>query len=728
MRTLTICFSLFAWASTSIAQTELWKDPSKPFENRAADLISKMTLDEKVSQMMNDAPAINRLGIPSYNWWNEALHGVARSGRATVFPQAIGMGATFDQELLFRVSTAISDEARAKYNEAQRIGNYGIYAGLTFWSPNVNLFRDPRWGRGQETYGEDPYLTGALGLAFVKGLQGNNPHYLKAAACAKHFAVHSGPEALRHEYNAVAPLKDFYETYTPAFKKLVQQGHVEAVMCAYNRIYGEPCCGSKFLLMDLLRYQWGFNGHIVTDCGAVTDFHVGHKVTGNEMESSVKAVKNGVNLDCGTEFKTLADAVRKGLISEARIDSALKTLLITRFKLGLFDPKGSNPYDNIDLSVVNSQAHRDLAREAAQKSIVLLKNDKGILPLRKDLHSISLLGPYAASQDVLFGNYSAISGNLTTVVEGIMREVSPATSIEYRMGILPHAANTNDVDWTTGGAHACDAIVVVMGVSGNDEGEEGESLASPTRGDRLDIRLPAHQLEYLKKLRKAGSKPIILVLTGGSPICSPEIMELADAVLFAWYPGEEGGNAVADVLFGNVAPSGRLPITFPMSVSQLPAFDDYSMANRGYRYMQGDPLFPFGFGLSYTTFEYSNLTLSKQKVGAKDSLIAEVMVTNTGKVAAEEVTQLYITHEQTKLVAPNYALKGFKRVSLKPGESTKVSYTINPEMLVLYSEQGNQVVEPGKVRVTIGGSSPMPRSYVLGASKAAVAEFIRTKK
>jgi beta-glucosidase len=693
----------------------IWKDPAQPVDVRVKDLISKLTLEEKISQLVYDAPAIDRLGIPAYNWWSEALHGVARSGLATIFPQPVGMAASFDDSLLFEVANAISDEARAKFNEAIRIGNRGQNAGLTFWAPNINIFRDPRWGRGQETYGEDPYLTTRMGVAFVKGMQGDNPRYLKTAACAKHYVVHSGPEALRHEFNAIPPEKDFAETYLPAFEALVKEARVEAVMCAYNRTYGKPCCGSPFLLTDILRNQWGFRGHIVSDCWAISDFHGGHKVTADVAESAAMALNSGVNLNCGNEFPHLKEAVDRGLVTEAAIDSALACLLPTRFKLGLFDPAGSTPFDHIPLSVINSQEHRNLARKMASESIVLLKNDSNVLPLQREIRSLFVIGPYAANQDILMGNYNGVSGNLTTILEGVMQKVSPGTSVGYRLGTMPYKANVNPVDWASSEAQASDAIIAVFGISGADEGEEGESVNSTTRGDRLDLGLPAHQVEYLKKLRAAGNKPIILLLTGGSPICSPEIMELADAVLFVWYAGEEGGNAVADVIFGDENPAGRLPITFPKSAKQLPDFENYSMTGRTYRYMTEEPLFPFGFGLSYTSFAYSDLKLSRTEIAAGDSLQAEVTVKNTGNLPGDEVVQLYLTHKDTPFRTPLYALKGFRRVHLQPGQSRTVVFNLSPDMIRVVNNEGKLVDLTGEKQLTIGGSLPGERSLALGA-------------
>ncbi|RPJ59587.1 MAG: glycoside hydrolase family 3 protein [Acidobacteria bacterium] len=708
---------------TAFAQTPPYLNPDLPVDQRAKDLVSRMTLEEKIAQLNYAAPAIPRLNVPEYNWWSESLHGVARNGRATVFPQAIGLAATFDDNLLFRIATAISDEARAKFKSSQAIGFRGQNAGLTFWAPNINIYRDPRWGRGQETYGEDPFLTSRMGVAYVKGMQGDNPKYLKTAACAKHYAVHSGPEGLRHEFNVEPSKKDLRETYLPAFKALVTEAKVEIVMCAYHRLYGDPCCGSKLLLQDILRKEWGFQGHVTSDCWALVDFYQGHKLVKTPEEAAALAFKTGVDTNCGSTSPYLKGAVEKGLITEAQIDQALTTLLKTRFRLGLFDPPERNPYTKIGPEVINSQEHRDLAREAAQKSIVLLKNKNNLLPLKKDIKQLYVMGPNAADANILLGNYYGITGNLHTILEGIAAAVHPGTNVDYRQGFLLDRENINPTDWTTGDAHKAQAIIVVMGLSGLIEGEEGEALASPTKSDRYEMGLPANQVNYLKKLRAAGNRPIILVLTGGSPVAIPEVHDLADAILYVWYPGEEGGTAIADVLFGNVAPSGRLPITFPRSVAQLPPYEDYSMKGRTYRYMQEDPLYPFGFGLSYATFAYSDLQVSKKQVRKGDSVEVTAVVKNDGKVAAEEVVQCYLTDVQASVPTPAYDLRGFKRVKLAPEESQKVTFSISPEAMQLVNNNGEQVLEPGDFRVTIAGAAPVKRSVDLGAAAPVSAVF-----
>jgi len=700
----------------------VYRNPSAPIDARVADLISRMTSEEKVSQMLYNSPAIERLNVPEYNWWNECLHGVARAGRATIFPQAIGLAATFDEDLIYRVSTAISDEARAMHHAAIRNGRRLQYGGLTFWTPNINIFRDPRWGRGQETYGEDPYLTSVLGAAFVRGLQGNNPKYLKAAACAKHYAVHSGPEADRHVFNAQVSPKDMYETYLPAFKALVDAG-VEAVMCAYNRTNDEPCCGSKTLLGEILREQWGFKGHIVSDCWALADFHKGHKVTSSSVESAALAINSGVNLNCGDTFPYLVEAVNRGLVTEETIDKSLAILLRTRFKLGLFDPPQRNPYSSISPSVIRCRKQQLLAREAAVKSIVMLKNNNNILPLKKDLRFLYVTGPCATSIEVLMGNYHGVSNEMVTILEGITGKLKSGSFIQYNQGFLMDRENVNPIDWASGTAREADATVVVMGISNVLEGEEGASIASPHKGDREDIGLPAHQVNWLRRLRKGNDKPIIVVLTGGSPFAMPEVHELADAILFAWYPGEQGGNAVADVIFGDESPTGRLPVTFPKSTDQLPPYDEYSMTGRTYRYMAQEPLYPFGFGLNYTRFEYGNMRLSTTKIRQGDSLRARVTLRNVGEYFGEEVVQLYLTDLEASVETPVCALKGFQRIRLQPGQQRTVLFTITPEMMSIVDQSGNSILEPGQFMITIGGCSPGNRGIDLGAPEPAQDTF-----
>ena len=702
------------------AQQEAYLNPNLPIDVRVHDLISRLTPEEKVYQMMNSTPAIPRLRVPAYDWWNEALHGVARSGIATIFPQPIGMAATFDDGLVHEVATAISDEARAMYNAAMKKDYHARFGGLTFWTPNINIFRDPRWGRGQETYGEDPFLTGRMGVALITGLQGDDPHYLKVAACAKHYAVHSGPERLRHQFDAEVSPKDLWETYLPAFHALVN-ARVEAVMCAYNRTDGEACCANTYLLEDVLRKQWGFKGHIVSDCDAIADIYEGHKLTSSKTGAAVLALQRGVNLNCGDTYLTLLEALHQGLVTEATIDSSLAVLLRTRFRLGLFDPAGTNPYDNIPTSVINSPEHRALARKVAEKSAVLLKNDK-VLPLPSWLEKYYVTGPNAAAVDVLLGNYYGVNDRLVTILEGLAGHAQPGSQMTYRQGVLLDRPNVNPIDWASGEAATADVTIAVLGISGLLEGEEGESLASPSYGDRLDYNIPAAQIDYLRKLKKNNPHPIVVVITGGSPMNLAEVQELADAVLLVWYPGEEGGNAVADILFGKVSPSGKLPVTFPRSYDQLPAYENYSMKGRTYRYMSAEPLYPFGFGLSYTHFTYSDIRVSKPKIKKNENVSVTVTLTNTGSMVSDEVAQLYVTHENQGEDVPLFALKGFQRVSLAPGASTRLSFTLTPEQLALIDAGGKSFVPAGKVRISVGGSLPTTRSEALGAAPAATTE------
>ncbi|WP_421871580.1 glycoside hydrolase family 3 N-terminal domain-containing protein [Marinoscillum sp.] len=714
IRVYTLFLLMLACTSYTFGQDYL--DESLSHQQRAKDLVSRLSLEEKVGQMVMNAPAIDRLDIPPYDWWNEALHGVGRAGIATVFPQAIALGATFDESLAYEVSSAISDEARAMYNAASAQGNYLRYSGLTFWTPNVNIFRDPRWGRGQETYGEDPYLTSLLGVSFVRGLQGDDPNYLKTAACGKHFAVHSGPERLRHEFDAIASPKDMFETYLPAFKALVD-ADVEAIMCAYNRTNGEACCAHKTLLGDLLREEWGFDGHILSDCWAIVDFYAenGHGVAANAAEASVMAVKSGVNLNCGSSYPALVDAVGQGLISEAEIDEALTKLLVTRFKLGLFDSKESNPYNRIGLEVVNSEANRALAREAATKSIVMLKNN-GVLPLRNDYKRYFVTGPNAANIMPLIGNYYGVNPDMVTVLEGIAGAISPGSQVQYRAGTLLDRPNSNPIDWASGVAHTSEATFMVMGITGDIEGEEGAAIASEHYGDRLDYNIPQNQIDYLKKLKDGNDNAVIAIVTGGSPMNLAEVHEIADAVLLAWYPGEEGGNAIADIVFGKISPSGRLPITFPRSFDQLPDYNDYSMVGRTYKYMKAEPLYPFGFGLTYSKLNYSDLNLSSSTIKKNGEITAAITIANEGDYAVEEVVQLYATDREASVRVPLFDLKGIERVALAPGESKRVTFPITTDMLSLIDENGNQRLEKGAFTISVGGSLPTSRSLELGAS------------
>ncbi|NUM43797.1 MAG: glycoside hydrolase family 3 C-terminal domain-containing protein [Anaerolineales bacterium] len=705
------------------SSTPVFKDTNRPFSERVTDLIGRLTLEEKVGLMSHPAKGIPRLGIPAYNYWSEALHGVARNGRATVFPQAIGMAATWDPALILRVATAVGDEARAKYHAAlKRHGYTQQYQGLTFWSPNVNLFRDPRWGRGQETWGEDPFLTGTMASAFVRGLQGDHPKYLKAAACAKHYAVHSGPERDRHHFNAICTPRELHDTYLPAFKTLVTEAKVEAIMGAYNRTLDEPCCASQLLLVDILRGEWGFEGHVVSDCGALTDIHAHHKITQDAAESAALALQKGCDLGCDCVFDEIPTAIERGLMTEADVDRALTHTLGTRFKLGMFDPDDEVPYTSIPMDVVACPEHRQLAYETAAASVVLLKNKNNILPIQPETKSIFLTGPNASSLEVLLGNYYGFNNDMNTFLEGIAGRVPEGMGMEYHPGALLNQPNAIRMSWAPGMAQAADLTIACVGSSPMLEGEEGASLLTPLNGDRDSISLPENQVEFIKQIAMHGAR-IILVVTGGSPIALGEIEDLVEAILFVWYPGMEGGRAVADVLFGDVSPSGKLPLTFPQSLEQLPPFEDYSMAGRTYRYMTAEPLYPFGFGLSYSQFEFSDLALESTEVGAGNGLAFRVSVRNIGERAGAEVAQYYLSDLEASTIVPQHHLIGFERVTLEPGECRDLHFTITPEMMSFFDDRGKLALEPGTFRLEVGSCSPGTRGHVLGAPASLTAEF-----
>ncbi|MDR0410984.1 MAG: glycoside hydrolase family 3 C-terminal domain-containing protein [Treponema sp.] len=684
------------------------------YDERIKSLIADMTLEEKVSQLIYTSVGIPRLGIPEYNWWNECLHGVARSGPATVFPQAIALGATFDEDLVHRVASAIADEARAKYNEAVKYGNRGQYWGLTYWTPNINIFRDPRWGRGQETYGEDPLLTSRIGLAFVKGLQGEDPEHLKLAACAKHFAVHSGPEKLRHVFDAHVSKKDLFETYLPAFKLLVENG-VEAVMGAYNRTLGEPCCGSFYLLKDILRDKWQFKGHVVSDCWAIRDFHENHKVTTTPEDSASLALKSGCDLNCGCTYPALTAACKQGLVTEEQIDTALTRILRTRFKLGMFVPPAEDPYAYLDRSVINCEKHQQIAREAAQKSIVLLKNENRLLPLKSTEKRILVMGPMSASVNVLLGNYYGVSSRMITILEGLAERVQGRFDItlDYHQACMPYDENHNN-GWTVGMAENADVIIAVFGLDNAMEGEEGDAIASDYKGDRERIELPPWQLEYLRALKNRG-KPVVMILTGGSAIAFPE--DIADAVLYVWYPGERGGEAVANVIFGDVSPSGHLPITIPASTEQLPPYEDYSMQGRTYRYMKEKPLFPFGFGLSYTTFSFDSLELSEKSIATGESVTAIVTVSNTGDRDADESIQIYVSKDVRTQDDPAFSLRAFRRVFIPVHKSVTFSFILPASAFESINTDGEGILISGTYTVIAADAAPLAVSIERGASE-----------
>ena len=866
-----ILISAFVQIVHVSAQRYPFQDPGLPVDQRVEDLIGRMTLDEKVSQMMNNAPAIDRLGIPAYNWWNECLHGVARAGIATVFPQAIGMAATFDADAMYRTATIISDEARAKYHHAISNGKHKQYFGLTFWTPNINIFRDPRWGRGQETYGEDPYLTGEMGTAFVKGLQGDNEKYLKTVATAKHYAVHSGPEYNRHSFDVRPPLRDVWDTYLPAFEKLIKTGHAYSVMCAYNRFEGEPCCGSDELLVDILRNRWGFKGYVVSDCGAIDNFYRTHKTAPDAAAASADAVVTGTDLECGNSYRALLDAVKRGEIRETEIDTAVSRLFKARMKLGMFDPDDLVPYSKIPYSVVGSKQHSEQSLEMARKSIVLLKNEHQTLPLKKDIKTIAVVGPNADNPTCLLANYNGSPPYIVTPLEGIRRKVSERTKVIYHPGVgltddsisipvnLGKALKADgkvgfkaeyfnnrkfegdpvfvqyekDIDffgarqheilsnlnpgmvavrWTSvltstkddvilfeitsddsgfrlfvddkilidrfsyqearveycripvkagqkytlrfefaqenegGGVSlsaverrksdlnalaetvkSADAIVFVGGISPSLEGEEMPvNVSGFNKGDRTSIALPEVQTEAMKVLKATG-KPVIFVMLTGSALAVKWEDENLPAIINAWYGGQDAGTALADVLFGDYNPAGRLPVTFYASDNDLPPYEDYSMEGRTYRYFTGEALYPFGHGLSYTEFTYSDLQLP-QTVATGDSVNVSVLVTNTGKRNGEEVVQLYVSLLDRKVPVPLRSLQGVQRVKLQVGESCKVEFTLSPEQFSSIDALMQRCVEPGKVLVTVGGQQPFPNALESGEVLAKEIQLSGIKK
>ena len=695
-------------------------DESLSFEERAKDLVSRMTLEEKVSQMLHRAPAIPRLGIPAYNWWNEALHGVARAGVATVFPQAIGLAATFDEDLIYKIADIISTEGRAKYHENVRKGDRDIYKGLTFWSPNINIFRDPRWGRGHETYGEDPYLTARLGVAFVKGIQGNDRKYLKAAACAKHYAVHSGPESERHSFNAVVSKKDLRETYLPAFKALVKEAKVEAVMGAYNRTNGEPCCGSKTLLTDILRNEWGFKGHVTSDCWAIKDFYEGHMVTKTAPESVALAVRSGCDLNCGNLFINLLIAHKEGLITEEEIDRAVTRLFVTRMKLGMFDDPKNVPYSDTPYEVNSCKEHSDFSVEVAKKTLVLLKNEGSLLPLdKKKLKSIAVIGPNADSRDALQGNYFGTSDRYVTVLDGIRNAVGDDVRVYYSEGChlyRDRSSNLAEPRDRFAEALACaeraDVVIMCLGLDATIEGEEGDTGNEFASGDKLNLELPGLQQELLEKVYAAG-KPIVLVLLSGSALAVRWADEHIPAIVQAWYPGGRGGEAVASLLFGEYSPSARLPVTFYRTTEELPDFRDYSMKNRTYRYMENEALYPFGYGLSYTKFEYSPIKAEKTVINAGEDFTCSIRVKNIGSMASEETVQLYLKDVEASVEVPRWSLNGIRKVYLEPGCEKEVTFTLTPRQMALIDYEGKAILEPGTFEVFIGGSQPDARSISL---------------
>jgi beta-glucosidase len=692
---------------------------------QARELVSKMTIEEKCSQMLHHAEAIDRLDIPKYCWWNEALHGVARAGDSTMFPQAIGLGATFDEDLVRHAADVTSTEGRAKYNEFTKHGDRDIYKGLTYWAPNVNIFRDPRWGRGHETYGEDPYLTGQLGMAFVEGLQGDDPDHPKAAACAKHFAVHSGPEADRHHFDARVSDQDLYDTYLYAFKRLVKDAKVEAVMGAYNRVNGEPACGSKRLLKDILRGDWGFEGHVVSDCWAIRDFHENHKVTGCEVESAALAVNNGCDLNCGCVYEKLLYAYKAGLVTEETIDESVARLMEIRLRLGTLEGQ-TTKYDEIPYEVVECKEHVDLAIAAARKSLVLLKND-GILPLKKGEHkTIGVIGPNANSRAALVGNYEGMSSEYITVLEGIQRYVGNDVRIFHSDGtplwkdrthVLSEARDTFAEAMAV--AEHSDLVVMCLGLDATIEGEEGDAGNEFGSGDKKGLKLPGLQQELLEKITAIG-KPVVLLILAGSALDLSWAQDNVNAIMHCWYPGARGGKAIAQVLFGEESPSGKLPLTFYASDKDLPAFEDYSMDNRTYRYFRGTPLYPFGYGLSYSKVKYENAAVDKAKGNIGDTFKLTCDITNAGDMSQIETVQVYVKDVEASTRVPIRSLRKIKKVELAAGETKKVEIELSARDFAIIDEKGRCIVEPGLFTVSIGGAQPDARTEELTGNKIAL--------
>jgi beta-glucosidase len=703
-----------------------FQNPELPVRERARDIVSRLTLEEKALQMLHEASAIPRLGIPAYNWWNEGLHGVARAGIATVFPQAIGLAAMWNARRLHEVAVAISDEARAKHHEFARHDDRGYYKGLTYWSPNINIFRDPRWGRGHETYGECPFLTSRLGVAFCTGLQGEDPRYLKVVATPKHFAVHSGPEGLRHSFDARVSLKDLRETYLPAFHACIVEAKARSIMGAYNRTNGEPCCASQALLVDILRSEWKFDGFVVSDCWAIKDFHEAHHVTKTWEESAALAVKMGCDLNCGCTYEHLPSAVKQGLLAEKELDVCLERLFSARLELGMFDPDERVPYAHIPYEVNDSERHTELALVATRESIVLLKNQNGLLPLSRDLDSIAVIGPNADDASVLVGNYHGMPSRSVTPLAGIRGAVSPDTKVWYAEGCKRTGDKTEGL-----GRHAilsearsmaerADVVVLCLGLDANIEGEQGDAGNSEAAGDKTTLALPGLQQRLLEEIVALG-KPTVVVLIAGSALAVGWADEHAGAILQAWYPGQAAGTALADVLFGCYSPAGRLPISFPRSLADVPDFASYAMKGRTYRYLEKEPLYPFGYGLSYTRFVYSDIALSKASVKAGESVQVSATVTNAGSRTGDEVVQLYLKDLEASCTVPHHDLRGFERITLAPGESRTVTFELDARALSLIDERGKRVLEPGRFRLTVGGSQPDARSTALmGAAPLAV--------
>lgn len=696
------------------------KQRKEKLREQALQLVSMMTLEEKMLQMMDRCPAIERLNIPKYTWWNESLHGIARGGVATVFPQAIGLAATFNSQLLNEVATAISTEGRARHHEFFKRGDTGAYKGISFWSPNINIFRDPRWGRGHETYGEDPYLTGKMGVSYIKGIQEDDEDYLKAAACAKHFAVHSGPEGIRHEFNSIASKQDMYETYFPAFEKAVKEGQVEMVMGAYNRLNGVPCCGNEYLLNDILREKWGFTGHVVSDCGGLVDFHTTHNYTNTPTQTVALAIKSGCDMNCGNMFLYIVAAVQEGLLSEEDVDISLTRLMETRLRLGLLGDNNNNPYKDIPYSLNNCDSHAELNLETSRQGLVLLKND-GILPLnKKDIKNIAVIGPNARSIEALRGNYAGTSTEYINVFDAIKDYLKDTAKVYFAEGcdiVKPYVeicAEENDrITEAQIVADLSDVIVLCLGINPLLEGEQGDAFNSDGSGDKMDLELPNSQKTLFEALLKC-NKPIILVNLSGSALILPE--KEPNAIIQGFYPGALGGKAIAELIFGEFSPSGRLPVTFYRTTQELPDFENYSMQNRTYRYMENEALFPFGYGLSYTEFQYSNLKINSNAPVGEDVKVT-VDISNIGNYNGFETVQLYISYKSQNKNYPKISLKGFTKVFLEVGQSKKVEFILSPIEFSLINEFGDRVQNSGEYIIYVGGSQPDKRSEELTAKK-----------
>jgi beta-glucosidase len=727
---LTVCVA--QQASEQDAPKPAYLDPAVPPQQRAADLVGRMTLEEKASQLVNQARAIPRLNVPAYDWWSEALHGVARNGFATAFPEPIGLAATFDAPAIHDMAIVTSIEARIKHAQAVRAGHSAIYEGLDFWSPNINIFRDPRWGRGQETYGEDPFLTARMGVAFVTGMQGDDPRYYRVISTPKHFAVHSGPESTRHGADVIVSKHDELDTYLPAFRATIVEGKAGSVMCAYNSINGEPACANQFLLQDQLRGWWNFQGYVVSDCGAVIDIHDGHKFRPTQPEASAISLKRGMDNECvdyidkvndDHDYKPYLDAVHQGFLKESEIDTAVTRLFTARMKLGLFDPPEMVPYNSINESLLDSAAHRTLARKIANESMVLLKND-GVLPLKTSGIKIAVVGPLADQTEVLLGNYNGTPTHTVSILEGLRTEFAGAT-VNYVPGTKFLAAETPEPHpqgWTAtdltpdpaavAAAKNADVVIAVVGITSRLEGEEMKVDEPGFRGgDRTSLDLPQPEQALLEAVAATG-KPLVVALTNGSALSVNWAAAHANAIVDAWYPGEEGGAAVAETLSGRNNPAGRLPVTVYKDVSQLPPFESYAMKGRTYRYFDGTPLYPFGYGLSYTTFTYSGLTGPADVIPAGSSAAFDVTVTNTGSKPGDEVAELYLEFPKVP-GAPLRALRGFERSHLEAGASEKVHFELRPRDLSMVTEAGEPIVAEGQYVVSVGGGQPHTGAQVL---------------